>query len=137
MTADVDWDPTPYDNVISGLHPFYDQDIDEAPHGNFDAQGKYVHLMVVTQLAQPEPEFFDVHEFHAFDDIIYDIVDSPNPSLAEESYQVNHLDVRNLPQDYNPLRPFFAWSPADTIQKTLTQYTWGRAWLPLTMVITR
>jgi hypothetical protein len=74
-------------------------------------------------------EFFDVHEFFAFDDIIDDIVDSLNPSIVEHIYQVNNIDVRNSPQDYYLLRPFFAWAPADTIQKTLadtTQYARGR-----------
>jgi hypothetical protein len=43
MMADVDWDPTLYDNVISDLHKLYDQDIDDVPHGNFDAHGNYLH----------------------------------------------------------------------------------------------
>jgi hypothetical protein len=54
---------------------------------------------------------------------------SLNPSLVEDIYLVNNFDVRSSPQDYNLLRPFFAWAPADTIQKTLgvsTQYTRGR-----------
>jgi hypothetical protein len=38
-TADVDWDPTSYDDVIWDLHKFYDQDIDDATHANFDAHG--------------------------------------------------------------------------------------------------
>jgi hypothetical protein len=56
-------------------------------------------------------------------------VASLSPSLDEDIYHVNILDVRNSPQDYNLLRPFFAWAPADTIQKTLgvtTQYAQGR-----------
>jgi hypothetical protein len=129
MTADVDWDPTSYDNVISDLHKFYDQDIDVVPHLNFDALGNHLHRMVATHLVQPEPEYFDVHEFLEFDDIIDDIVESLNTSLVEDIYLVNNLDVRKSPQDYNLLRPFFAWAPADTIQKTLgvtTQYARGR-----------
>jgi hypothetical protein len=112
------------DNVTLDLHKFYDQDIDDVPHANFDAHGNYLHYTVATPLVQLEPIFFDVHEFLAFDDIIDDIVGSLNPSLVEDSYQVNNLDVRNSP---NHLRTFFAWSPADTIQKTLgvtTQYAW-------------
>jgi hypothetical protein len=42
-TANADWDPTSYDNVISDLHKFYDQDIYEVHHGNFDAHGNYLH----------------------------------------------------------------------------------------------
>jgi hypothetical protein len=60
---------------------------------------------------------------------IDDIVDSLNPSIVEDIYQVNNIDVRTSPQDYNLLRTFFAWAPADTIQKTLavtTQYARGR-----------
>jgi hypothetical protein len=95
MTAYVDWDPTSYDNVISDLHKFYDQDNDEVPHGNFDSHRSYLHQTVVTHLVQPEPEFFDVHEILAFDDIIDDIVDSLNPSIVEDIYQGNNIDVFN------------------------------------------
>jgi hypothetical protein len=56
MTADVDWDPTSYDNVILDLHKFYDQDIAKVHHGNFDAHGNYLHRTVATHLVQPEPE---------------------------------------------------------------------------------
>jgi hypothetical protein len=48
-------------------------------------------------------------------------------TLVEDIYQVNNLDVRNSPQDYNLLRPFFVWALANTIQKTIgvtTQYDW-------------
>jgi hypothetical protein len=75
MTVDVDWDPTSYDNFISDPHKFYDQDIDKVPHGNFDAHGNYLYQTVATHLVQPEPEFFNVHKFLAFDNIIDDIVD--------------------------------------------------------------
>ena len=128
MTADVDWDPTTYDNVISDLHKFYDPDIDEVYHGNFDDKGNYLHRTVATHLVQPEPEFFDVHEFLPVDDLIDDIMDSLSPTIVQDIYQV-HPVVRASPQDYNLLRPFFAWAPADTIQKTLavtTQYARGR-----------
>jgi hypothetical protein len=67
--AEVDWDPTSYDNVISDLHKFYDQDIDVVPHSNFDAHGNNLLQTVATHLFQPEPEFFDVHEFLEFDNI--------------------------------------------------------------------
>jgi hypothetical protein len=119
MTADVDGDPTSYDNLILDLHKIYDQDIDDVPHAIFDAHENYLHRTVATHLVQPESEFFDVHELLTFDDIIDDIVDSLNPSLVEYIYLVNNLDVRNSPQDYNLLCPFFAWAPADTIQKTI------------------
>jgi hypothetical protein len=79
MTADVDWDPTSYYNVISDLHKFYDQDIDDVPHSNFHAYGNYLHQTVATHLVQPETEFFDVHQILAFDDIIDNIENSLNP----------------------------------------------------------
>jgi hypothetical protein len=103
MMADVDWDPTSYDSVILDLHKFYDQDIDDIAHANFDAHGSYLHRMVATHLVQPEPEFLDVHKFLAFNNIIEDIVDSLNSSLVEEIYLVNNLVVCNSPQDYNLL----------------------------------
>jgi hypothetical protein len=70
------------------------------PHGNFDARGNYLHHTVATHLVHLEPEFFDVHEFLKFDGIIDNIADALNPSFADDIYQVNSLDVRNLPQDY-------------------------------------
>jgi hypothetical protein len=123
MTADIDWDATSYDNIILDLHKFNDQDIDEVPHGNFDAHGNYLHSMVATHLVQAELEFLNVHEFFAFDDIMDNILDSLNPSLVEDIYQLNNLDVHNSPQDYSLLRPFFACDSADTIQKTFTVTT--------------
>jgi hypothetical protein len=98
MTADVDCDPASYDIIISDLHKLYDQDIDKVLHGNFDAHGNYLHRTVAIHLVQPEPEFFDVHKFLAFDNIIEDIVDSRNPSFVEDIYQVNNIDVHNSPQ---------------------------------------
>jgi hypothetical protein len=86
MTADVDWDPASYDKVISDLHKFYDQDIDEVHHGSFDAHGNYLHRAVSKHLVQPEPEFFHVHKFLAFDNIIDDLVESLNPSLVEDMH---------------------------------------------------
>jgi hypothetical protein len=50
--------------------------IDDVPHAKFDAHGNYLHQTVATHLVQPEPEFFGVQEFLAFDDIIDDIVDT-------------------------------------------------------------
>jgi hypothetical protein len=97
MNADVDWYPTLYDNVILDLHTFYDQDIYDFPHGN------YLTRAVATHLFSPEPEFFDVHEVLALDYIIDNIVDSLNPSLVEDIYQVNNLDVCNFPKDSNLL----------------------------------
>jgi hypothetical protein len=120
---------TSYDNVILDLHKFYDVDIDNIPHGTFDAHGNYLHCTVTIHLVQSELGLFDVHKFLAFDDIIADTVDSLNPSLVDHIYQVNNRDICNLPQDHNRLRPCFAWAPADTIQKTVsvtTQYARGR-----------
>jgi hypothetical protein len=98
MMADVDWDPTSYDNVISDLHKFFDQDIDDIPHASFGAHGNYLHCTATTHLVHPEPEFFNVHKFLAFDDIIDDIVDSLNPSLVEDIFLVSNLDILILPR---------------------------------------
>jgi hypothetical protein len=73
MAADVDCDPTSYDNVILDLHKFYYKDIDEVPHETLMLMGTTLHVV------QPEPKFFELHEFLAFDKIIHDIVGSLNP----------------------------------------------------------
>jgi hypothetical protein len=50
MTADVDWDPTPYVYVILDLQKFYDPDIEEVNTGHFDDQGNYHYRTVATHL---------------------------------------------------------------------------------------
>jgi hypothetical protein len=58
-----------------------------------------------------------------------DIIDAHHPDLEQDVYKVNELKVSPSPLDYDLLRPFFAWSPADTIKRTLsatTQYARGR-----------
>jgi hypothetical protein len=93
MTSDMEWDPTSYDNVISKLHQFYDPNIDEVNHVNFDDQCNYLHCTVATQLTQPEPELFD--EFGDIDDIL----DALDPNIVQDIYQVHHVAVQSSPLD--------------------------------------
>jgi hypothetical protein len=128
MTSNVDWDSTLYDNTISNLPQFYDPEVDEAHHSIFDEQGYYLHQMVATHSMQVESEYFDVHKYADYTDIINDIFDLFDPALVQDIYQVQSVQVNPSTQDYNLLRPFFAWAPATRIQRTLavtTQYAWG------------
>jgi hypothetical protein len=129
MTADLDWDPTSYDNVITDVGQFYDPNADEVHHSNFDVRGDYLHRTVAIHDVHLEPEFFDVHEYADYDDVIDDIVDTLNPAVLQNIYQVHNIVSKPSDVDYNLLRPFFAWAPADTIKRTLactTQYARGR-----------
>jgi hypothetical protein len=49
MTADVDWDPTSHDNVISDIYKFYDQEFDGVTHGRYDFHGNYLNCTVATK----------------------------------------------------------------------------------------
>jgi hypothetical protein len=87
------------------------------------------HCTVATHFVQPEPEFFDVHGFLEFDNLIADILDSLDPAVVHNIYQVHQVTNQPSPQDYNLLCPFFAWGPANTVERTLavtTQYARGR-----------
>jgi hypothetical protein len=76
-----------------------------------------------------EPEFFNVHEYPDYLDVVDDIVDAHNPDVVNQIYEVQDLEASPTTQDYELLKPSFAWSPADTIKHTLsvtTQYARGR-----------
>jgi hypothetical protein len=119
MNADADWDPRSYNNIIVNLRKFYDPDIDEVHQGKFDEPGIYLHRTVATQFFQPEPEFFYVYEFLAFDDIIDDIVDAFYPAIVQDIYQVSKIVVCNSPKDYNLLRPFLCMGTRTLSRKHL------------------
>jgi hypothetical protein len=75
-----------------------------------------------------ESEYFDVHEYADYEDIIDENLDSCDPALVQEINKVQNVQVNPSTQDYNLLLPFFAWAPATTIQHTLavtTQYAQG------------
>jgi hypothetical protein len=61
--------------------------------------------------------------------LIDDILDSFNPEVVNNIYEVHAMESLPSKRDYNLLRPFFAWAPAETIRKTIgvtTQYARGR-----------
>ena len=120
MTSDVDWDPTTYVNVISDIHTFYDAESDMVHHSNFDDCGNYRHRTVATHMTHPEPEFFDVHEYPDYSDVIDDILDAHHPAVFQNIYQIHAVESSPTPRDYELLKPLFAWAPADTIKRTLT-----------------
>jgi hypothetical protein len=103
MTADVDWDPTCYDNAITDMGQFYDLDIDEVLHSNCDERGDYLHRTVAVHSIQPEPEFFDVHEYADHNDVIDDIVDALSPDILHDIYQVHNIMTKPSDMDYNLL----------------------------------
>ena len=129
MTSDIDWDPTTYDNVISDLQLFYDADVDEVHHSHFDDHGNYRHRTVATHNMHHEPEFFDVYEYPDYVDVVDDIIDAHHPEVVHNIYEIHAVEASPTLQDYELLKPFFAWAPAETIKRTLsvtTQYARGR-----------
>lgn len=129
MTSDIDWDPTTYDNVISDLQMFYDAAADEVHRSHFDDHGNYRHRTVATHTIHGEPEFFDVYEYPDYVDVVDDLIDANHPEVVHDIYEIHAVEASPTLQDYELLKPFFAWAPADTIKRTLsvtTQYARGR-----------
>ena len=129
MTSDIDWDPSIYDNTIDEMDQFYDAEVDEVHHSPFDSQGNYRHRTVATHTILGDPEFFDANEYLDYDDVIDDILDHHQPGMLDQIYEVRTAETKPSKRDYELLRPFFAWAPAATIQRTIqvtTQYARGR-----------
>jgi hypothetical protein len=56
-------------------------------------------------------------------------LDAHNPDMVNQIYDIKALEASTTPLDYELLKPFFSWDPADTITHTLsvtTQYARGR-----------
>ena len=130
MTADTDWDPSIYDNVIDNLEEFHDTSMDTVDHDNpFDSNGEYRHRTVATHSTVKEEEFFDAVEYTDYDDLVDDLIDTLNPECVNEIYDVKLTDVTNVKPNFELLRPLFGWAPIDTIKKTFdvtTQFARGR-----------
>ena len=129
MTSDVDWDPSSYDNVIEDMHHFYDAKIDTVSDSPFDAHGNYRHRTIATHTLLGESEYFDAYEYPDLDDVVDNLMDHHHPTLVQAVYDVHILESKPSKQDYELLRPFFAWAPADTIRRTIsvtTQYARAR-----------
>jgi hypothetical protein len=92
MTSDVDWDPTTYDNVILDINKFYDASVDEVHHSNFDDHGNYHHCTVATHTLYAIPNYFDVHEYPDFSDVVDNILDAHNPELVRTIYGVQAVE---------------------------------------------
>jgi hypothetical protein len=130
MTADVDWDPSLYDNDIVDLEKFHDTSEDENEEEHFNQYGEYRHRTVATHTTTvPEEEFFDTLEYNDFDDMVDDLIDSVNPKRVSDVYDINVTDVNQVKTNFELLRPLFGWAPAETIKRTFdvtTQYARGR-----------
>jgi hypothetical protein len=101
------------------LTKFYDASIDEVHHSNFDDHGNYHHRTVASQTVYAEPEYFDVHEYPDYSDVVDNILDAHNPELVQTVYEAQAVEAFPTPKDYDLLKPFFAWAPANTIKRTL------------------
>jgi hypothetical protein len=129
MTADLDWDPSTYDNDIDDLEKFHDTSIDDNEHEHFDQYGEYRHRTVATHSTLPEEEFFDAIEYIDFDDLVDDLFDTIHPERVNDIYEIQLTDVSKVKPNFELLRPLFGWAPADTIKRTFdvtTQYARGR-----------
>jgi hypothetical protein len=88
-----------------------------------------VIALLLHTLYRLNKEYFDVHEYPDYSDVVDNILDAHNPELVQTIYEVQALEAPPAPKDYDLLKPFFTWAPADTIKRTLsvtTQYARGR-----------
>ena len=129
MTADVDWDPSQFYNSIKELEKWYDPEVDVIYHDNpFDAYGDYRHRTIATHSVVAEEEFFDAEEYISIDEHVDNVIDFIHPMVVANTY-VASSETQAHPPDFDALRPFFGWAPADTIKRTFavtTQYARGR-----------
>ena len=119
MTSDIDWNPSVYDNTIDDMDVFYDANEDEAHDSTFDDQGNYRHRTTASHSTHQELKFFDAHECQDYNDVVDDILDSLHPDVLQSVYEVHAVASAPSKRDYELLRPFFAWAPADTIRRTI------------------
>jgi hypothetical protein len=128
MTSDVDWDPSLYDNDIVDVEKFYDPLVKECEHENFNQYGEYRHRTVAIHNTTSEEEFFDAVDFLNYEDLVDDLMDSFNPDVVNDIYDVNATDVSPVQPKFELLRPLFGWAPAETIKRTFdvtTQFARG------------
>jgi hypothetical protein len=83
VTSDVDWDPKTYDNVISDIHNFYDTEADMVHHITFADCCNYHHRTVATHNTHPDPEYFDVHEYPDYSDVIDHLLGALYPAVSQ------------------------------------------------------
>jgi len=129
MTANVDWDPSQYDHTIDKIEEWYDPALEDIDHENpFDAYGDYRHRTIATHAVVTEEEFFDALECVPIDEQVDDLIDFIHPTIVANTYVAPIATLENRP-DFELLRPFFGWAPADTIKRTFavtTQHARGR-----------
>jgi hypothetical protein len=123
MTADVDWNPSIFDNDIDDVETFFDTTDDIISHGPFDQYGEYRFRIVAIHDTSCEPDFFDAVEFLNYDDMIDDLIDLWQPTNICGKYGVNMASVTNRQPDFNLLRPLFGWAPSETIKRTFSVTT--------------
>jgi hypothetical protein len=83
-------------------------------HEQFDHYGEYQHRTVATHSLATEEEFFDALEYFEVADIVDDIIDTYILTMFTP-----------VKPNFEWLRPFFGWTPSDTINSTFevtTQY---------------
>ena len=123
MTADIDWDPSTYDNEFESVQEWYDPELERIDHDDpFNAIGEHRHRVIATHKIVDEEAFFDTTEYPPFDDHVDDILDSLNPIVVRNTYIGMLTNVQHDP-DFELLRPLFGWSPADTIKRTFSVTT--------------
>ncbi|MFA9289559.1 MAG: hypothetical protein ACEQSA_06845, partial [Weeksellaceae bacterium] len=74
-------------------------------------------------------EFFDAYENHDLVDVIDDIIDSYHHDHVTDVYGIHTIETKPTKTDFNLIRPYFGWAPAETIRRTFdvtTQYARGR-----------
>ena len=129
MTSDNDWDPSIYDNDITDLEAFHDVTVEDPIHEHFNQYGEYRHRTVATHNIIEEDEFFDANDYMDYDDQVDDVIDTLQPEIVADIYNVSVTEVSSREPNYEVLRPLFGWAPTATIKRTFavtTRFARGR-----------
>jgi hypothetical protein len=70
VTSDVDWNPSTFNIVISDIQSFNEAESDTVHPSSFNNFRKYCYIYATTHTTHAEPEYFDVHEYSDYSDVI-------------------------------------------------------------------
>jgi hypothetical protein len=61
-----------------------------------------------------------VHDYPEYSDVVDDILDAHNLGLFNQINEIQALEAIPTLQDYDILKPFFAWAPKNAVKRTLS-----------------
>jgi hypothetical protein len=122
-TADIDWNPSIFDNDIDDVETFFETKDEIISHAPFDQYREYRYRTFAIHNTCCEPDFFDAVEFLAYDDMVDILIDLCQPASVCGTYGVNMASVTNRQPDFNIIRPLFGWALSETIKRTFCSWS--------------